>query len=105
MKKKYLTNALPEDFKRLAKKAGFCFWNNESWKPVGAQIDWANAYDKELKVYTEKVIKVVFDSIKKEIVLTDYQAEIIDCVKSELLEGFKKEKSGDKSANKADKSN
>lgn len=44
-------------FNKLAKKAGFVFWENESWKPKGATIDWSCDYTEELKKFAELVIK------------------------------------------------
>jgi hypothetical protein len=37
-----------DEIKELAKKAGFCMWENESWKPAGAVIDWYSEYDEDL---------------------------------------------------------
>lgn len=42
--------------KRLAKRAGFVFWGNESYKPPGQVIDWACDYDKELIKFAKLVI-------------------------------------------------
>lgn len=46
---------------KLLKKAGFCFWGTESWKPYGAWIDWANNYDdamtRLLLMYNKKLEK------------------------------------------------
>ena len=42
--------------KELAEKAGFCFWEDEDWKPHGAIIDWSAEYDKEFQKYTELLI-------------------------------------------------
>ena len=43
--------------KQLAEDAGFCFWEDEEWKPHGAIIDWGADYDKEFQKYTELLIK------------------------------------------------
>ena len=43
--------------KELAEKAGFCFWDDEEWKPHGAIIDWGADYDKEFQKYTELLIE------------------------------------------------
>ena len=42
--------------KELAEDAGFCFWEDEDWKPHGAIIDWSAEYDKEFQKYTELLI-------------------------------------------------
>ena len=42
--------------KELAEDAGFCFWEDEEWKPHGAIIDWSADYDKEFQKYTELLI-------------------------------------------------
>ena len=46
-----------EPIKKLAEQAGFCFWEDESWKPDGATIDWSCLYDNEFQKYTELLIK------------------------------------------------
>ena len=43
--------------KELAEDAGFCFWEDEDWKPHGAIIDWSAEYDKEFQKYTELLIE------------------------------------------------
>lgn len=42
---------------KLAKKAGFVFWEDEHWKPENEVIDWSNSYDKELVKFYKLVIK------------------------------------------------
>ena len=42
--------------KELAEDAGFCFWDDEEWRPHGAIIDWSAQYDKEFQKYTELLI-------------------------------------------------
>ena len=42
--------------KQLAEEAGFCFWEDEEWKPHGSIIDWSAQYDKEFQKYTELLI-------------------------------------------------
>ena len=37
-----------EEIKDLAEEAGFCMWQDESYKPEGEVVDWACKYDKEL---------------------------------------------------------
>lgn len=89
----YQSNKLPKPFKKLAKKAGFIFWGDESWKPKDAQIDWAAIYDKELKLYTENVIKEIFKRLQEQAGVNDYQQEVLDCIEADYLSGFTKESS------------
>lgn len=42
---------------KLAKKAGFIFWEEEPWRPEGQLIDWSSDYDKELVKFYKLVIK------------------------------------------------
>ena len=42
--------------KELAEDAGFCFWEDEEWKPHGSIIDWSAQYDKEFQKYSEYLI-------------------------------------------------
>ncbi len=37
-----------DEIKDLAKEAGFCMWGDESWRPLGTVVDWANQYDDDL---------------------------------------------------------
>jgi len=37
-----------DEERSLLKRAGFCLWTNESWKPKGAIVDWACNYDKQI---------------------------------------------------------
>ena len=37
-----------DEIKELAEEAGFCMWGDESWRPLGTVVDWANQYDDEL---------------------------------------------------------
>lgn len=49
------------NYKKMLKKAGFCFWELESWAPCNGWIDWANNYDeamiKLLVMFNEKLEK------------------------------------------------
>ena len=45
-----------KQIKKLAKKAGFVLWGNETWNP-GDVIDWSCRYDDELTKYTELIVK------------------------------------------------
>jgi hypothetical protein len=46
-----------ERIKQLAEEAGFILWEDESWKPEGAFIDWSSNYDDVLDRYTELIVK------------------------------------------------
>jgi hypothetical protein len=41
--------------RKLAKRAGFIFWQNEEWKPPNETIDWSCMYDKELEKFAKLV--------------------------------------------------
>lgn len=41
----------------LAKQADFVFYENESWKPPGAAIDWFCSYDDELQKFYKLVVQ------------------------------------------------
>ena len=45
-----------KQIKKLAEKAGFVLWGNETWNP-GDVIDWSCRYDDELTKYTELIVK------------------------------------------------
>lgn len=45
-----------ERIRFLAETAGFCFWEDESWKPEGAVIDWASDYSKEFDIFVKLII-------------------------------------------------
>lgn len=46
-----------KNIKLLLEEAGFCFWEDEGWKPEGAVIDWAAQYDKEMNAFIELLIR------------------------------------------------
>ena len=50
--------------KELAEQAGFCFWEDEEWKPHGSIIDWSAQYDKEFQKYTELLINECISSFE-----------------------------------------
>ena len=49
--------------KDIADKAGFCFWEDEEWKPAGSVIDWAAQYDKEFDLFVELLIRDVAEYV------------------------------------------
>jgi predicted glycosyl hydrolase (DUF1957 family) len=48
-------------FRKMLDDSGFVLWEDESWKPEGAIVDWANDYDKEVK----RLIHVVLEEVVK----------------------------------------
>lgn len=60
-----MTTTMKKKYIKLAKKAGFAFWTNESWKPENAFIDWSSIYDDAFKRYTELLVKSVYDDAFK----------------------------------------
>jgi hypothetical protein len=55
-----------KDIKKLARKAGFVFWDDCEWKPDGAIIDWSSDYDKELERFAKLHKQYVIDQLIKE---------------------------------------
>ncbi len=55
-----------ERIKQLAEEAGFILWEDESWKPEGAIIDWSSNYDDVLDRYTELIVQECMDICKKQ---------------------------------------
>ncbi len=47
---------MKKKFKKLAKKAGFVLWGDESWGPGKGNIDWSCDYDKELTKFVELIV-------------------------------------------------
>jgi hypothetical protein len=43
--------------KKLAKKAGFVIWGDESWGPGKGNVDWSSNYDRELKKFAKLIRK------------------------------------------------
>jgi hypothetical protein len=48
---------LPKKLRKLAKKAGFCFWANEKYGPGPGYVDWANEYDNEIVKFAKLLKK------------------------------------------------
>ena len=53
-----------EKFKLLAEKSGFLLWQDESWKPEGAIVDWSSQYDGELERFAELIVRECIDKIE-----------------------------------------
>lgn len=83
----YTNTQLPPKYKKLAAKAGFALWQGESWAPPNACIDWASLYDKEMKLYTELLIKKCFKAVEDVLLLS---TDELDSIKKEMLKGFDK---------------
>lgn len=49
------------NIRKLAKQAGFCFWEDEAHKPEGAVIDWSSEYDEDFVRYTMLLAKEVIE--------------------------------------------
>ena len=47
---------MKKKIKKLAKKAGFVIWGDESWGPGKGNIDWSCDYDKELTKFVELIV-------------------------------------------------
>lgn len=54
-----------EELKNLLVKAGFILWEDESWKPQDAIVDWSSNYDKEIACFAELLKEALFDKIKQ----------------------------------------
>lgn len=52
-----------EKILKLAKKAGFCMWEDESWNP-GDVIDWNVSYDNELENFANLIVRECIDIAK-----------------------------------------
>ena len=48
---------LPKKIRKIAKRAGFVFWKNESYGPGKGHIDWATEYDNEIVKFTKLLKK------------------------------------------------
>lgn len=49
-----------DEIKDLAEEAGFVMWGDESWRPLGTVVDWANQYDDELVKFYH-LVKAKYD--------------------------------------------
>lgn len=48
------------------------FWEDESWKPAGAVIDWAADYDKEMETFANLMVQRFLDLIGDQIISLHY---------------------------------
>lgn len=49
---------------KIAKEAGFEFWEDESWRPSNQMIDWSSDYDRELNQFGDLLLKDVAKWLK-----------------------------------------
>lgn len=69
-----------ETFYILAKEAGFCFWEDETWKPQEAVIDWSAQYDKEfIKLF--ELVNSYYEEERKNIEVDLSDQEMLDLFK------------------------
>lgn len=54
-----------KNLQKLAKKAGFVFWSDESWGPGKNNIDWANEYDEDFEKYSYLLIQECVNLVKE----------------------------------------
>ena len=54
-----------QEFKKLAKQAGFVFWEDESWGPGSEYIDWGSDYDQELDRLCKLIVRECADTIER----------------------------------------
>lgn len=80
--------------KELAEQAGFCFWQDEQWKPEGATIDWSTNYDTELVEFAKLIVDQCADiaepygaahAIKEQFRLEDWVDVPVDLDNETLL--------------------
>jgi hypothetical protein len=43
--------------RELAERAGFMLWEDEPWRPLGAEVDWSANYDVELQRLVELIVE------------------------------------------------
>jgi len=48
---------MKKKIRKLAKKAGFVFWENEHWGPGWGKIDWGCDYENEMKAFVKLLVK------------------------------------------------
>lgn len=64
--------------KKLAEDAGFAMWEDEPWRPEGAEIDWSSNYDYELQKFVDLFIKEIETYIQEAEGDIDYVRFLID---------------------------
>jgi bifunctional DNA-binding transcriptional regulator/antitoxin component of YhaV-PrlF toxin-antitoxin module len=68
-------NMKPEIFKELVSDAGFCMWNNETWKPENTLVDWSSNYDEELKTFASLIIGKTISILHTQKNIANYSGE------------------------------
>ncbi len=51
-------------YEKLAKQAGFVFWEDEQWNANNSMIDWSCNYDNEFDKYSKLLIQETIDQLK-----------------------------------------
>jgi hypothetical protein len=74
--------------RELAEKAGFCFWEDESWGPGEPGIDWSCDYTKEFESFVNLLLDEVLSVVEpksKEMTNSPYDNGVIN---GKLLSGI-----------------
>lgn len=74
-----------KDLVKFASDAGFMLWDDESWKPEGAIVDWSCDYDRELEKFAELIViecnKICMSQADKRNILKRFGLPVEDPVK------------------------
>ena len=66
----------------LARASGFVFWEAESWRPEGAEIDWSCDYDNELEEFKMMVVRecayVVQSLVDHRVPASEYRDKLLN---------------------------
>ena len=63
---------------KLARKAGFCMWSDETWRPEGAVVDWAAQYDEELELFAMLIVDKAIKKIDKALWKMEHLSNPVD---------------------------
>lgn len=82
-----------ERIRELLTEAGFCFWQDEEWKPEDAIIDWNADYNKEFNLFIDLFLKDILHLCGDEILSQHYLEkdccqDSIGVLKSRIKEHF-----------------
>lgn len=58
---------LNNKIKLLAERAGFVFWNEESWGPRDNSIDWSLNYTKEFNDFIQLILESICEELSEQI--------------------------------------
>lgn len=67
---------MTEEIKELARKAGFALWENESWRPPGAIIDWHGVNENNLIAFYNLVKQSMSSSAEYDAVVENRDESI-----------------------------